>query len=182
MKRILLFAIAAMALAGCATKLPPLPEAQAGPYRLGPGDEVRVDFYRLTELSNTYVVNDTGRISVPLIQPVVASGKTIVELEEAIEVEIKANNLLRNPDVAAQVSKYRPFFIVGEVQHPGQYDYQPNMSVLVALSVAGGPTFRADTDDVVITRRLEGETITGRARPESLVMPGDTIEVKEGWF
>ncbi len=182
MRKVILFIAAFFVLAGCASKLPPLPEAQAGPYKLGPGDEVRIEFFRLTELSNTYIVSDTGVISVPLIDPIAAGGKTIVELEQDLEREIKANNLLRNPDVSAQVSKYRPFYIVGEVQRPGQYDYQPNMSVLVALSVAGGPTFRANTDDIVITRMTEGELLKGRARPESLVMPGDTIEVKEGWF
>ena len=182
MRKLILFAIAAMALAGCATMPPPLAEVQPGPYRLGPGDEVRIDFYRLTELSNTYVVADTGKISVPLIAPVQATGKTVNELEQEIETAIVSNDLLRNPDVSVQMNKYRPFFIVGEVQRPGQYDYQPNMSVLVALSIAGGPTFRAETDRVIITRRTEDGYVRGVARPSSLVVPGDTIEVKEGWF
>ena len=182
MRSLIVLAISALALASCASMPPPLPEASVGPYKLGAGDEVRIDFYRLKELSNTYVVADTGRISLPLIEPVLASGKTVDTLEREIEAAIIANDILRNPDVSAQVTKYRPFFIVGEVQRPGQYEYQPNMSVLVALSVAGGPSFRAKSDAVVITRLIDNVYVKGAANLESLVLPGDTIEVKEGWF
>ena len=171
-----------MAALGCATSLPPLPEQQVGAYKLGPGDEVQISVFRLDELSKSYVVSDTGNISVPLINQVSAADKTIAELETAIEKAIGEKNIIHNPDVTVQVAKYRPFFVVGEVQQPGQYEYQPRMTVLVALSIAGGPTFRAETDKVVITRRVGSEFIKGVARLDSHVLPGDTIEVKEGWF
>jgi polysaccharide export outer membrane protein len=182
MKKIVMLTILMAALAGCVSSVPPLPEEQAGVYRLGPGDELQIEFYQLTELSNTYIVSDTGHISAPLLNQVEAGGKTVEELEAALEKAILEQNLIRKPDVAAQVSKYRPYFIVGEVRNPGQYDYQPNMSVLVAISAAGGPTFRARTDRVIITRRDGAKWAKGKARPESLVLPGDTIEVKEKWF
>ena len=166
----------------CATSYPPLPEAAGGPYTLGVGDELRLSVYRLDELSNTYAISDTGVISLPLINSVDASGKTVSELETAIERAISARNLVREPSVSVQIVKYSPIYIIGEVQKPGEYTYSPNMTVLTALSTAGGPTFRADKDKVVITRIVDGAAVKGVASMNSLILPGDTIEVKEGWF
>ncbi|MGF1544238.1 MAG: polysaccharide biosynthesis/export family protein [Parvularculaceae bacterium] len=177
-----LIGLAAIALSACSTSYPPLEEAAASPYRLGPGDEIRVTVFRLEELTNTYVVSDTGAVSLPLLRPIRAEGKTIAELESELEAAVASKDLVREPSVTAQVSKYRPFFVVGEVQRPGQYPYVPNMTVLTAISIAGGPTFRANTDKIVVTRIIDGRSQTGRARSESLVLPGDTINVYEGWF
>lgn len=175
-------AAVAVLVSACATQLPPLAEATPTPYTLGPGDEIRIDIYRLAEVTNTYVVSDTGMLSLPLLGQFPAGGKTIDALEGEIRKAVAAANIVHEPSVSAQVIKYRPFFVIGEVQKPGQYPYVPNMSVLTALSVAGGATFRANTDKVVITRRIDGVTTEGKAGPDSLVLPGDIIKVKEGWF
>jgi polysaccharide export outer membrane protein len=175
---------AAAALTACSTidGLEALAEPEAAPYRLGPGDEVRIDVYRLAEMSNSYTVGDTGAISLPIIQSKKAEGLTVEALESEIEQSIAAMNLIRDPSVTVQVAKYRPFFIIGEVSKPGSYSFVPNMTVLTAMSIAGGPTYRANSDTVVITRTVDGKTITGKAKSNSRVLPGDTIRVKEGWF
>ncbi len=170
-------------VSACATaSLQTLPEAPAGPYRLDAGDELRVTVYRLDELTGAYIVSDTGTISLPLLEPVSARGKTIEELEMEIERRITERSLVREPSVSAQVQKYRPFFIVGEVNRPGEYAYSPNMTVLTALSMAGGQTFRANTDRIAITRTIDGQIVSGTVSLSSRVLPGDTIRVYEGWF
>ncbi|MEL7491274.1 MAG: polysaccharide biosynthesis/export family protein [Pseudomonadota bacterium] len=164
------------------TNLERLAEAAPGPYTLDSGDQLRVTVYRLDELTGDYIVSDTGSISLPLLDPIQARGKTVEQLENDIEGRISEKSLIREASVSAQIQKYRPFFIVGEVNRPGEYSYQPNMSVLTALSMAGGQTFRANTDRISITRTVDGQITTGLVSPGSRVLPGDTIRVYEGWF
>ncbi len=178
----ILAAFFALILAACASTPPPLPEASADPYLLGPGDEIRISVFRLTEMSNTYRVSDSGTISLPLLDTMSVAGKQIEEVKAAIEAAITEKNLVYNPSVSAEISQYRPFFVIGEVNKPGQYSYAPKMNVLTALSMAGGPTFRASTDKVVITRIVDGKAVSGKAKLDSLILPGDTIRVYEGWF
>ncbi len=179
----ILAAIAALVLSACASAPPPLPDApNASVYLLGPGDEIRVSVFRLTDLTNTYRVSDAGMISMPLLDPIKAGGMSIDEVKNAIEAAVTEKNLVLNPSVSAEVSQYRPFFVIGEVNKPGQFSFAPGMNVLTALGMAGGPTFRASSDKVVITRIVDGKAITGAARLDSAVLPGDTIRVYEGWF
>jgi polysaccharide export outer membrane protein len=96
--------------------------------------------------------------------------------------QLEGRELAVKPSVSAQVQKYRPFFILGEVQRPGQYPYVPGMSVLTAVSIAGGYTFRAETQYAAITRQNGEKIIKGRARQQTPVLPGDTIYVYEDWF
>ena len=165
-----------------AAKLPPISDAPTGPYRLGTGDEVRVGVFSLDAASNTYVIGDDGTISMPLVGLVKAQGKSASELEAGITAALRDKNLVREPSVSVQVTKYRPFFILGQVQKPGQYPYVPGMSVLTAVSIAGGYTFRAETKKATIARSAEGRTVKGQAAPETRVQPGDTIDIAEGWF
>ena len=174
-----------LVLASCSSPLNGLPEVQAAPlagYRLGPGDEVRIGIYGFDALSNTYLVSDAGTISMPLLSTVDAKGKTPAELEATIANLLRERQLANAPSVTAQVQKYRPFFILGEVQQPGQYAYVPGMSVLTAVSVAGGYTFRANKSAVAITRNNGDHVVKAKAGQETLVLPGDTIFVYEQWF
>jgi polysaccharide export outer membrane protein len=176
--------IAVLALASCAApgaNLPPLETKAPERYRLDSGDQLRVSVFSLPDLPPSYTINDSGWISMPLVGAIPARGKTTEELEETIEQEL-AKGLVRNPSVSVQVERFRPFYILGEVKSPGQYPYVPGITVLSAVSIAGGYTFRAETDYVSITRQ-QGETATeGRAPRQALVLPGDTIYVFERWF
>lgn len=172
-------------LAACATggaSLPPLAEAPPGPYRLGAGDEIRVTVFGLDAANNSYMVGDAGTISVALLGPVAVAGQTVPEVEATLAAALREKELIRAPSVNVQIQKYRPFFILGEVQKPGQYPYVPGMSVLTAVSIAGGFTFRAASDKAEIVRNQDGRVSKGRAKPESLVLPGDTIKISEAWF
>jgi polysaccharide export outer membrane protein len=179
-----LVCFAMLALAGCAApgaNLPPLEQTAAGRYRLDSGDQLRVSVFSLPDLPPNYAINDSGWISMPLVGAVEARGLTTDELEDRIEKEL-AKGLVRNPSVSVQVERFRPFYILGEVKQPGQYPYIPGITVLSAVSIAGGYTFRAETDYVSITRPKGEGAIEGRAPRQALVLPGDTIYVFERWF
>jgi polysaccharide export outer membrane protein len=162
--------------------LAPIGAPKPGPYRLGPGDEVRITIFGLDAATSNYVVGDAGTIAIPLLPPITASGLSAEELQAAVVGAIRARALLRDPSVSVQVQKYRPFFILGEVQRPGQYAYVPGMSVLTAVSIAGGYTFRANKKKAEIQRAADGRMIKGDAAADAPVLPGDTINIKESWF
>jgi polysaccharide biosynthesis/export protein len=185
--RLLLMIVAAGLLAGCVgggsdAEMPAPPTQSAALYRLDAGDEVRITAYGLDALTNNYLVSDTGEISLPLIDNVTAKGKTVGELQSDIARILYEKQILRAPSVNVQVTKYRPFYILGEVKSPGEYPYRPGMSVVTAVSMAGGYTFRADQKNMTITRNISGDAVTGRARENTPVQPGDTIRIKESWF
>src|SRR5690554_2548506 len=170
----------AVAATGCSSPgadLPVLEPRALTPYRLGTGDEVRLTVFGVDALSNRYIVGDGGSISMPLIGEVPASGKTTKELESAVAAKLRSAEVVRDPSVSAQVEKYRPFFILGEVRSPGAYAYVPGMTVLTAVSLAGGYTFRAETDRVQIVRSQDEEVVEGQASPKTPVLPGDTVYV-----
>jgi polysaccharide export outer membrane protein len=173
---------ASVSLPAPASASVPIADAPPGPYRLGAGDEIRITVFGLDSATGTYVVGDGGTIAIPLLPPVMAAGKSADELQAAIVEALRARALLRDPSVSVQVQKYRPFFILGEVQRPGQYSYVPGMSVLTAVSIAGGYTFRANKKKAEIQRPVQGSLVKGDALPDTPVQPGDTINIKESWF
>lgn len=169
------------ACGGRAGSLPALPAVDEGPYRLGAGDRVRLVVFGQDELTGEYLVSDSGFITVPLIGPVDAEGVGVRELEERIAEKLK-DGILVDPNCTVEIATYRPFFILGETKAPGQYDYVPRMTVLTAVSISGGFTFRADQDTVSITRQVDGQLAEFRAEPLAYVQPGDVINVYERYF
>lgn len=172
-----------LSLAGCTgvSSLPPLPAAEEGPYRLGAGDRLRLQVFGREELSQDYLVSDSGTITVPLIGSVVAEGRTLPELEEQIAAQLR-DGIVVSPNVTAEMIDYRPFYILGETKSPGQYPFVPRMTVLTAVSMSGGFTFRAERDQVSITRMVDGQMAEFRADPLDYVEPGDVVNVHERFF
>ena len=171
-------------LTGCAASVsgPPLPPTASNQYMLDSGDEVRVTAFGLEGFSNTYLVSDHGAVSLPYLGDIRASGTTVDGLQRAIGEALMKRQIVRNPVINVQISQYRPFYVLGEVKKPGEYPFRPGMSVLTAISVAGGYTFRAKTKTVSITRKLGDRSTTGSARESTPIQPGDTIHVLESWF
>jgi polysaccharide biosynthesis/export protein len=155
--------------------------ARAEPYTLNSGDRLRVVVFGQEGLSNSYIVDAGGHITMPLIGVVSARGMTTDQLAQAIAGRLR-NGYIREPHVAIEVETYRPFFILGEVTAPGQYPYVPNMTVETAVAIAGGFTPRASHGDVDLTRTAGAQTQRSAVPLLSPVRPGDTITVKERWF
>ena len=175
--------LALLLVAGCAPGrgLPPVPPGYGG-YRLGPGDVVRLITFGEDQLTGEFRVSDAGTIAIPLLGSVHAAGLTPSELEKTVAVALQRANLLRNPSVAAEVTGYRPIFVLGEVNKPGQYPYQPGMTMVSAAAVAGGFTYRAVQGYVSVVRSADGRTFEGKAARQASVQPGDVITVYERWF
>ena len=171
-------------LASCAPgrKLPLLPDPAGGAYQLGAGDQIRVITFGAEQLSGTFRIDDTGLIAVPLLGTVRAAGNTTEGLASMLERSLQQKKLIDHPSVAVQIEAFRPFFILGEVSKPGPYPFQPGMTVLTAVSVAGGFTYRAYTDFASVVRTEGDHAVEGRVTRQSLVQPGDVITVFERHF
>jgi len=171
-------------LAGCAPggDLKPMPPYDGQVYHLGVDDQVRIITYGADQLSDAFRVDDAGDIDLPLLGSVPAAGLTTHALASRITEDLKSKNLLRNPSVSVEIIAYRPVFILGQVNKPGQYPYLPGMSVLSAVAIAGGFTYRAYEKYTGIVRSNGKTTVTGRGLPQDFVAPGDVITVYERPF
>lgn len=156
-------------------------EATIQPYRVDSGDRLRVTVFDQRDLTNTYSVDQAGYLAFPLIGSVPARGRTIQELEGQIAAQLQ-KGYLRNPDVSIEVDRYRSIFVMGEVGQPGQYTYVPGMTIQNAIALAGGYTPRALQSNADVTRKINGEIITGRVLISNPVLAGDTIYVRERLF
>lgn len=154
---------------------------QLGDYRLGPGDDLRLIVFGQQDLSGEFSVDGGGDVSLPLIGNVRAQGRTARELERDIAARL-ADGYVRDPRVSVQVTEFRPFFILGEVRNPGQYPYVDGMTALTAVAMAGGFTYRARQDFVLVTRGGDAERVERRAPVTTAVRPDDVLRVTERFF
>jgi polysaccharide export outer membrane protein len=152
-----------------------------GPYTLDTGDKLRIVVFGQDTLSNTYVVDAAGQVTMPLIGAVQARDMTTAALGAAIKSRL-ASSYIREPSVAVEVDVYRPFFVLGEVTYPGQYPYVPHMTVENAVAIAGGFTPRATKSKVTITRKIQGVPQRFPLPLRYTLRPGDVVTVGERWF
>jgi len=133
-------------------------------------------------LTGEYSLDGNGVLAFPLIGNVPASGMTTEQLQKTIATKLEPDYLI-NPSVSAEVMTRRPFFIIGEVQKPGNYPYVPDMTALNAVAMAGGFTYRARKNDYYIKRLdKDGKMIRVVASAGTVLRPGDTLEVRERYF
>lgn len=152
-----------------------------GQYTLGPGDRLRIIVFGEENLTGEFAVSGSGDVAFPLIGAVPAAGRSVADLEAAIRTRL-ADGYLRDPRVAAEVLTYRPFFILGEVNKPGEYAYRNGLTIMNAVATAGGFTYRANQRKVLVRRagtEKEREITVDASTP---IAPGDTIRVRERFF
>lgn len=162
--------------------LPNLPAAASGAYRLGAGDVVRLITVGDDTLTGEFHVNDSGEIALPMLGPVRAAGLTPDALAGRVRDALVKANLYTAPSVSVEVTTYRPIFVLGEVSKPGQYSYQPGMTMVTAAAVAGGFTYRAVDQYASVVRTQDGVAIEGKATRQSYIQPGDVITIFERRF
>lgn len=183
--RTALIMIALAALAGCSATAPvaeaPAPAVDALEYRLGTGDRVRVTVFGHENLSGEFELDGDGQISLPLIQKVAATGLTTDELEQRVTGKLQPD-YLKNPRVSIEVLNYRPFYIIGEVRQPGSYAYVSNLTIVTAVALAGGYTYRASPGKITVIRATDPGKTKQRVAEDTPVLPGDIIEVPERLF
>jgi protein involved in polysaccharide export with SLBB domain len=149
--------------------------AEAGPYRVGPQDKLRIrvfewrqsidQIYEWTALNGEFRIGASGQVSLPLLGEIPATGLTTEELAARIGEQMVQQIRLRTaPKVAVEIAEYRPFYIVGAVAKPGAYPYQPQLTLLQALTIAGGLPRPTDLGMM----RLGREVATGRGQLKEL--------------
>jgi polysaccharide export outer membrane protein len=170
---------------------PELCRAQASvppSYQIGPNDVLSIHVWKEEDLSRDVTVTPDGKISFPLIGEMVAEGRTVTELKKSISDKLL--NFVTAPEVTVIVkeSRSRVIYTIGKVQRPGPQPLAPDMTVMQALSAAGGFAEWADTKNVLIVRKVGGketkikfnfkEFTGGDNLDQNIVLkPGDTIVV-----
>ena len=157
-------------------------------YVIGPQDVVRIDVWKEPDISRTIPVRPDGKLSLPLLNDIQASGLTAVQLGKAIREGL--TKYLTNPEVTVTVTEInsRRVYITGEVTRAGAFPLLPNMTVLQALSSAGGFTQFAKLKGIYVLRNEAGkqmklplnykEVVKGKNQDENILLqPGDVIVV-----
>lgn len=173
--------IAPSAVLAAALGEPSAPAPSAAPYRLGAGDKLRIATFGEATLSGQFEVSGAGVIDLPLIGEVTALGLTTSELQSAIVAALR-DGYLKDPKVAVEVLSYRPYYILGEVQRPGEYPYSSGLTVMNAVATANGFTYRANTRKVAIRRAGEAQEHEHDLTLATPVAPGDTLRIRERRF
>lgn len=169
-------------LSGCVGEPPALGASDpSSAYLLGAGDKLRITVYNETAMTAEYAVTPNGQISFPLIGNVQAGGRSMSDVQDEITKAL-ANGYVNDPKVSVEMANYRPFYILGQVNKPGEYPYEAGLTIDQAIATAGGFTYRANEHKVFLRRSHGAErTVDVRSHPPS-VMPGDTIRVGQRYF
>ena len=158
------------------------PTVAAPAYILGTGDKIRISVFGEPKLDGEYVVSSTGVVSFPLIGNIRAGGQTVEAMQEEIRSKLAAG-YLKDPRVSAEVLNYRPFYILGEINKPGEYPFVNGITVQQAVAMAGGFSYRANTRRGFIKRALDtSERPVDIKGVAVMLTPGDTIRVGERFF
>ncbi len=188
-----------VALTACSTTdLPPAPAQAASAdynYIIGAGDNVNIVVWRNPELSGSYPVRPDGKLSAPLVEELVAQGKTSVEL--ARDIEKKLSTYVRDPVVTVIVTSFvgpysEQIRVVGEAARPLFLPYKQKMTLLDVMIAVGGLTDFADGNRAIIQRTSDGnkqyavrlKDLIKRGDPSANVemRPGDILIIPQGLF
>jgi polysaccharide export outer membrane protein len=150
-------------------------------YRLGSGDEVKITVYGEKELSGSFVVDGQGALAMSLVGSVTVANLTLADASRLIESKYK-DGWLRDPQVTAELVKGRPYYILGEVNRPGEYPFSSGLTVMNAIASAGDFTYRADRNKILIKSSDSPNEREVELTPTTAVRPGDTIRVRERFF
>jgi polysaccharide export outer membrane protein len=168
------------------TPMPPMASPAVAPdYRIGPGDTLQIFVWRNPELTQSVPVRPDGKISTPLVEDMVAVGKTPSQL--ARDVEQVLAEYIRSPQVNVIVtnplSAFSQVKVIGQVTNPQSLPFREGMRVLDAILAAGGLTEFAAGNRGKIVRKVDGKDTELRVKVEDLVNRGDmkhNLELKPG--
>jgi len=153
----------------------------SGDYVLDAGDRIRLSLYGDDSFKGEFAVSDNGTVSLPLIGTQPAGGMTVSAFRAAIEAKL-ADGYYRDPRLSAEVVNFRPFYILGEVNKPGQYPYVTGMTLGQAVAIAEGYTIAARKGTIAIRRAKAQAEVKVSANPAMPIGPGDTVRVLERIF
>jgi protein involved in polysaccharide export with SLBB domain len=144
---------------------------QVNSYKLGAGDEIKIQVYDEPDLTVEMTINDNGKINFPLIALISVTGKTAHQVENIIHDGLQGDYLLN-----------RPFYIHGEVKKPGAYPYKPGLNIDQAIALAGGLTERASVSKIFIKQSQSNNKKGSKVKLTYSVSPGDIITIEQSFF
>jgi len=151
-------------------------------YRLGSGDVISIQVLGEEDLKREKIrLSDAATISYPILGEIKLFGKTVAELEAFIREGLKGRYLV-NPQVTVTIIEYRSFYINGQVEKPGGYQFIPGLTVRKAISLAGGFKERASKEKIFVIRDNDRSQTSKRVGQDEVVQPGDIITVEESFF
>jgi polysaccharide export outer membrane protein len=172
------------------------PEEKGAEYRIGSDDSLDIFVWRNPDLSTAVPVRPDGKITIPLIEDLPATGKTPTELARDIEKELSV--YIQDPIVTVMVRAFVGTFqdrvrVVGEAQRPQALAYRSTMTLLDVMIAVGGTTDFAAGNRATLTRQVSGKPQQYRVRIDDLlhdgdmtanvrIKPGDVIVIPEAWF
>ena len=182
---LLIVLLGLVVLPGSASAQAPVQDSS---YKIGPNDVLNIFVWKEPELTRDVTVMPDGKITYPLIGEIMAQGQTASELKKVITDKLQ--NFVTAPEVTVIVKESRSqvLYAIGKLTKPGPYPLAPGMTVMQALSAAGGFTEWADTKNILIVRREGGketqlhfnykEFTSGENLQQNILLkPGDTIVV-----
>lgn len=152
-------------------------------YTLAPGDKVRVIVFGEETLTGEYVITSGGNLSFPLVGNLKVTDKTVEQVQVALAGAL-ADGYVNNPRVNIQVISFRPFYILGEVNRPGEYPVSTGLTLQQAVASAGGYTYRANLKRAYIKRANDTaeKLLNIKTSGPVIIRAGDTIRIGERHF
>ncbi len=179
-----------LVMTGCATtdaqpatpaQLDALKAAAAAAPLLAAGETINVIVYGEASLTGKYLIDPSGYVSLPLAGTIKAAGFTPEQFENELQKQF-GSKYLKNPKITVDVAEFRPFYILGEVTRPGVFPYSGGLTVLNAIAIAGGTTYRAKTSTVLIQHLGEDQSHEYQLTGPIPLLPGDIIQIPRRYF
>ena len=180
--------MSATAAAGDAERSSESPAVSDDTYTVAPGDILEISVWKEEDLDRKVLVAPDGRLNFPMVGTIDARDKSVAKIRKEIEQRLKPYITEPVVNVAVINNQGNSIFVIGKVEHPGQYAVRRNIDVLQALSLAGGLTPFAEEDDIKILRRVGAEVkvfpfdysevVSGENLQQNILLkPGDTVTV-----
>lgn len=151
-------------------------------YKLGSGDQIRIQVFGEEDLGMEVRLSDAGTISYPFLGEIQVQGLTVGQLETSVINGLQPDYLI-DPKVSVSILEYRQFYIHGEVSKPGGFPYLPGLTLRKAIALAGGFTERASKTKISVIH--DGDEVIKKSSRIALgddVAPGDIITVEQSFF
>lgn len=185
--RAAVLAFIVLSLPACSHFRRQAPLVQSAPaddqYTLAAGDKLHVIIFGEETLTGDYVLTSAGNLSFPLVGNIPATGRTVEQLQTTLAKAL-GDGYINNPRVSIQVVSFRPFYILGEVNRPGEYPVSTGLTIQQAVASAGGYTYRANKMRIFLKRANDTQErlVDLRRQPNLVVRAGDTIRITERHF
>jgi len=155
--------------------------AHSSDYLLGSGDQIVINVYNEPDLTTKVKIDKTGLVSFPFLEDVQVIGLSTKQVGNVIRAGLLGDYIV-DPQVSVSIAVYRPFFIHGQVNRPGGFPFQDDLTLDKAIAIAGGLANRASKSDWKITRIVNGKTVTIQANVATQVHPDDIIKIEQSFF